>query len=342
MQDTQNIGRVTAGMPSAWHNWSGLKTQLCSAMKRDLCEMNDICLPKRKLLACLVPLLCIFLSTQALAEITRGYAQTCAGQMHYYKAKPDGGATEKTPIIFFHPSPKSGQIYEHVLKEMGRDRIAIAIDSPGFGGSDPMRSAPSMTDIAKVMAEAIEDLGFGPSGAGKVDVFGFHTGSLIAAELALRRPDLVRRVVLSGIPLRSAEDRESLLAAVKTDAQINEDRVQYAWYTTVGAIEEGVAFAEAARSFSENIRALVGPYWHAYHAVWSYPIAERLPQLKAPALILNPPDGEYESTREAYEKYMQSATYVELSSVTEIYQPFIPNWKAWTDALHAWLDQPVR
>ena len=45
----------------------------------------------------------------------------------------------------------------------------------------------------------------------QVDVFGYQLGALLAAELAISRPQQIRRVMLWGVPSYAAQDRVSLL-----------------------------------------------------------------------------------------------------------------------------------
>ena len=49
--------------------------------------------------------------------------------------------------------------------------------------------------------------GWGHEANGPIDACGYHTGAFIATELALRHPDLVRRVVLIGIPFYEGSER---------------------------------------------------------------------------------------------------------------------------------------
>ncbi len=70
-------------------------------------------------------------------RVTRNYRQGRFGQLHYRLAAPQtellGQAISKTPLLFLHSIPNSSRMYNQLLAEMGRDRIAIAIDTPGFG-----------------------------------------------------------------------------------------------------------------------------------------------------------------------------------------------------------------
>src|SRR5690606_6448284 len=74
----------------------------------------------------------------------RGYVDGRFGQMHYHIAQPASGKSKLTPIVFFHQNPKSAYEYELLLKEMGKDRVAIAIDTPGYGESDRPPAPPTM------------------------------------------------------------------------------------------------------------------------------------------------------------------------------------------------------
>ena len=76
-------------------------------------------------------------------NVKRAYVDGRYGQMHYRIAvPPQADTTEHPPIIFFHQSPSSGRPFEGLVSEMGRDRIAMAVDTPGFGDSDAPPSPP--------------------------------------------------------------------------------------------------------------------------------------------------------------------------------------------------------
>ena len=92
------------------------------------------------------------------------------------------------------------------MPELGRDRGVSALDTPGYGESAPPPEPQTIEALTNALSVALGNLGYGDGDV--IDIVGVHTGSLIAAEMALQRPDLVRRVVLSGIPLFEGEDRE--------------------------------------------------------------------------------------------------------------------------------------
>ena len=90
--------------------------------------------------------------------VRRDYLDGRFGQVHYRIARPDNPTA--VPLACFHPSPSSGWLYGRLLAEMGRDRIAVAPDTPGFGESDAPQKAPEIEDYAAAMGEVLDSLGF--------------------------------------------------------------------------------------------------------------------------------------------------------------------------------------
>ena len=280
-------------------------------------------------------------SLAATAEYKRGYVDSRFGQIHFHRAWPAEGADARTPLVFFHQNPKSAVEYEYLLKEMGRDRVALAFDTPGYGESDRPAAAPTMAELAGAMADALDGLGYGAAGQGPVDVFGFHTGVYIAAELALLRPDLVRRIVLSGIAYRTPAQRAELLASLPRDVPLAEDgsKILNRWYLIVIKRAAGVSLERAAQIFVEDIHSL-DKSWFAYNAVWSYDLEQRFPKLTHPALVLQPHELLLEETRRAHRELLPGADYVEIPEIVD--DVFDTGWAEYARELRRWLDAPRR
>lgn len=269
----------------------------------------------------------------------RGYVDTRYGQTHFYSFEPASGPGKKTPIAFFHQNPKSAYEYEPLTSELGKDRVVLAFDTPGYGMSDRPASAPSMSDIAGSMADALAALGYGKGGRnGQVDVFGFHTGTYIASELAIARPDVVRRVVLSGVPYYSAAQRQAKLDALPIAGGIPEDAsfVVRRWHEVVGTRSPGVPIERAAKIFLDDIRSL-DKGWYAYNAVWTFDPDDRLPKITQPILIVQPPESLLNQTREAHRTVLSKATMVEFSDVTKNVFDLIP--QDYAKHMREWLDK---
>ena len=277
------------------------------------------------------------MSRTAMANYGRDYVDGRFGQIHYHRAWPGADAEGKTPLAFFHQNHKSAFEYDYLLREMGRDREALAFDTPGYGYSDPPPGVPTMADFAGAMADALDSLGFGAGGKGPVDVFGLHTGVLIATELALTRPDLVRRVVMSGIPYRSPERRQEILDALPREQKLTEDGawIMDRWKVLVADRSEEVPIKRAAQVFAEAIRPL-DKHWHAYDAVWNYPLAQRLPMLTQPVAILQTHELLLEDTRRAHAELLPQAHYVEIPEVQVNILELA--WKQFAREMRLWLD----
>lgn len=275
------------------------------------------------------------------AKIRRGYVDGRFGQIHYYTAMPSNGTARQSPIVFFHQNPKSGMEYEFLLSDLGRDRIAIAIDTPGYGGSDRPAAPPTMQGLVGAMADALDSMGYGKSGKGGVDVFGFHTGAFIAAELAVSRPDLVNRVVLSGIAFKSLDERRKLLANNPTEYHFPEDasKLLNRWWRIVTTREPGVTLERAQRIFHEDTRSL-GYWWYAYNAVWNYAVDTQLPKITQPVLIIEPHDMLLQETRRAHQLLLPKATYVELPEIKQESRVFETGSPLFARELRKWLDRP--
>ncbi len=173
-----------------------------------------------------------------------------------------------------------------------------------------------MSDFAGAMADALDGLGFGSQSKGRVDLFGFHTGVLIATELALTRPDLVRR-----------------------DFKLPEDgsHIMNRWRVVVQNRAPGVSIERAARSFLEDIRSL-DKFWYASNAMWAYPTTEKLKEMHQPVLLLAAHETLLEHTRAAHRDLLPTADLVELPTVKD--DVFDTGTAELAAALGSWLDHP--
>lgn len=267
----------------------------------------------------------------------KGYVDGPFGQIHYHSAQPADGPGDKTPLVMFHQNPKSAEEYRPLLEIVGQDRLALAFDTPGYGESDRPDTPPSMADISGAMADALDAMGYGKDGKGAVDVFGFHTGVYIASELAITRPDLVRRVVMSGIAYRSPEVRAEILANLPTDKSLPEDGtfIMNRWYLIVIKRAEGVSLERASKVFLEDIHSL-DKSWFAYNAVWTYAPEDRFPQVKQPILVLQPHEMLLDETLKARNELMPDADLIELPGITD--DVFDTGAQEIAAAMLGWLD----
>ncbi|MDX2145822.1 MAG: alpha/beta hydrolase [Rhodospirillaceae bacterium] len=251
-------------------------------------------------------------------SIKRRYVDCRYGQLHLHVAEPAAAkAATRNPILCMHPSPASGRYYLDLLRDLGRDRIAMASDTPGYGESDRPPAPAPMEGYSGAMADALENLGYGDKAGGrKVDLLGYHTGCLIAVDLAIRRPDLIRRLCLVAVPYYgTAERREQLLA--------NLDRAPYGeeptkivemWDGTVKRRAKGVSLEQSIDQFLERMRPGDKEWW-AYEAVFSYDSPARFPLITQPTALLNPHGVLYKETLAAA-PMIKGAKLVDLPELT--------------------------
>ena len=129
-------------------------------------------------------------------HLRKMYVDSRFGQLHLHTAFPSsGGFDELAPLVCVPPSHQTGRVFRPLLKDLGRDRSVYAPDLPGSGESDGPDHAPMVTDQTAAFVDLIDSLRLK-----QVDVIGYQAGSLPAIELALARPEQVRRVLLIGVP----------------------------------------------------------------------------------------------------------------------------------------------
>jgi pimeloyl-ACP methyl ester carboxylesterase len=125
----------------------------------------------------------------------RAYFDCRFGQLHVRTAFPaTGGFDEQVTLFCLHPSGHSGSIFDRFLPLLADARSLYAPDLPGCGESDPPPT-PDCASGATAISDLANDLRLR-----QIDVLGFQGGSQVAVELAIARPELVRRLVLVGIP----------------------------------------------------------------------------------------------------------------------------------------------
>jgi pimeloyl-ACP methyl ester carboxylesterase len=133
----------------------------------------------------------------------------------------------------------------------------------------------------------------------KVDLLGVHTGAAIATELALQLPNLVRRVVMVGVPLLDDAERAAFLSSPwPVPPSDDGSHLSREWERSMSWRGPGVSLDMLAASFADKLRSGARAAWGA-GAVMRYPLSERLAGLTQPLLILRPRDDLWEATARA-------------------------------------------
>lgn len=240
-------------------------------------------------------------------NVWRQYATSRYGQVHFTCAQPSSGAGDKTPVVCFHPSPMSGVYYKTFQRALAADRLVICPDTPGFGNSDGPENPVTIPDYTAALAELLDGLGRKP-----FDVVGCHTGTLIGTELAVSRPDLVRRLSLPSLALFTTEERAKMKAQfggpqpILTDAEF----VPKIWRTTVIEGKDGSP-ERRMEMFVERLKSGTRG-WFGPEASLNYDCEATLKRISQPVqlLVLNEMLGP--NTRRAKD-IVKNSTVVDIS-----------------------------
>ena len=90
------------------------------------------------------------------------------------------------------------------MEASGSYRTVLALDYAGIGQWDTYPDELDVGRLAGIMADSLTSLGWGPNGDGAGDLCGYHTRTMLATELAITRPELIRRIILMSIPYDDA------------------------------------------------------------------------------------------------------------------------------------------
>jgi pimeloyl-ACP methyl ester carboxylesterase len=218
----------------------------------------------------------------AVVHLRRSYAECRSGQMHLWTAYPSGGGfDERTPLICLHHSGGSGRFFAPMLRELGQDRSIYAPDLPGHGSSDPLQGKSAVADFAAVVGDFLDSLRLRT-----VDIFGYQLGAELAAELAIARPQQVRRVMLWGMPAYAAPERTALMLQVAAPGQREDGAdVIEEWRRALERRGPGAPTTAIAEDFGDRLRAGSNGA-KAFAAAIDYPVTERLPLMKQQTLVL--------------------------------------------------------
>jgi len=187
-------------------------------------------------------------------RLRRAYFECRYGQLHVHNAIPAGGGfDEQTTLICLHASSGTGRAFLEVSRILGASRSVYSPDTPGCGESDAPPQQLSIGGYAESIGDFLDSMRFR-----QVDLLGAHSGAAVAAELAISRPKVVRRVVMVGAPALDAEQRRS--------------------YRDLSAPEGTPRGALWARA-----------------AVIDWDPDQRLPMVKQPLLVLRPRDNFWEA-----------------------------------------------
>lgn len=229
-------------------------------------------------------------------KVRRQFVDLPHGQIHCRTA---GHSAEGTPLVMLHASPGSSKQLEPLVGMLGHHRPVVAPDCPGNGDSEPLdQEAPEIDALADVLLDALEARF---TGGQKVDLYGSHTGARLACSIALRYPHRVRRIVLDGFGLYTADERDEILGtyAPEQTPDVLGQHLMWAWHFARDqwiwfpwfdkTIDKRVTLDLPSAAFLHDlfveIMKSIETYHRSYRAAFRYDMSEAVPRLTQPVLI---------------------------------------------------------
>jgi pimeloyl-ACP methyl ester carboxylesterase len=178
---------------------------------------------------------------------------------------------------------------------------ALNVDLPGFGSSPPPAAATGASGYARVLAEALDGAGTGP-----VVLIGHSFGGRVAVALAAARPDLVRALVLTGVPLlrpegpaRKPKLSVRLARALHRRGLVNDARLEALRqkhgsddYRRATGVMRDVLVTVVNESYEDELRALTCPValvWGEDDTAAPLAIAQRAQSILAEGILVTLP-----------------------------------------------------
>jgi pimeloyl-ACP methyl ester carboxylesterase len=125
----------------------------------------------------------------------------------YREVGPKGGI----PVVFFVHLAATLDNWDPRIIDIAKNRHVITFDQPGVGASTGQvpHNIEAMADDAYTFIKAL--------GFNKIDVFSFSLGGMIAQDLTLKHPDLVRKLILTGTGPRGGKDMDKVVGTTYRD-----------------------------------------------------------------------------------------------------------------------------
>jgi pimeloyl-ACP methyl ester carboxylesterase len=223
--------------------------------------------------------------------ISRSYVETPRGRVHLRMSGPD-----MSPLIALHSAPGSSAPLTPLLTGLGKGRRVIAPDFIGNGDSGKIDAPVDIATLARDALSVADALGLQ-----RFDLWGTHTGALIAMEAAIIAPERVGRVILEAPPLLAPAFTVDLLAnyfpplvpdgwGLYLQHAWNMRRDMFLfwpWYRAERDAARPLDVPDAAflHDWTIGLLASGATYHRSYRAAFEYDTRARMPLLTRPAFV---------------------------------------------------------
>jgi pimeloyl-ACP methyl ester carboxylesterase len=169
-----------------------------------------------------------------------GHYATVAGYGMYYEEYGRG-----RPVVLLHGGLNTiAGSFARQIPVLARAHHVIAVEQVGHGHTADARETFTYAQMADDTAALLRQLNVAPA-----DLVGWSDGGIIALVIARRYPDLVRRLVVSGVSVdvegQRPEDVQALRDESSAAGTTVADKVRQLWLTPVVLAREDLARIEA-------------------------------------------------------------------------------------------------
>jgi pimeloyl-ACP methyl ester carboxylesterase len=166
-------------------------------------------------------------TVRAAAEPTQWIKAKIHGHRIYYAMRGSGPT-----LVFLHGGGDSGEhSFARQLDVFSEHHHIVAPDQVGQGRTPDIPGALSYTAMMEDTAQLLRVLKLR-----NVDVVGFSDGGILGLMLAVRHPELVRRLVISGVNIAPEglrpEDLEELRATQIPKPKTIDEKLAHLWFTS--------------------------------------------------------------------------------------------------------------
>jgi pimeloyl-ACP methyl ester carboxylesterase len=257
--------------------------------------------------------------------------------------EPNDGAA---PIVFIHGLGGCWQNWLENIPRAAQEHRVIALDLPGFSGSEMPVEDISISNFARTVVELLDAVGIDEAPV----VVGNSMGGFVAAEIGIRHPDHCREIALvsaAGISSTNARRRPAVtgaraLAAVTSFALARREfvaqrpRARHALLAWVlrhpTRIKPDMAFqmmyGAGSPGFLDSLEALIG-----------YDFRDRLGEVRCPTLLVWGREDNLVPVGDAdeYERLIPNARKVILDDTGHV--PMIERPQTFNDLLMEFVDE---
>ena len=212
--------------------------------------------------------------------IRKAYADTSGGQCHYRYQNGTGD-----PVVFLHQTPSSSQMFEAIMVRL-QDHSTYAIDTPGFGQSFNPNHVPTMEEYSGWLMETIQSFSID-----RLHLFGHHTGSSMAVQIAHDHPDLITSLTLIGPFIATFEEKEEMRKVISSDWGPVEDgsHLMTVWRLVGNDLGAKGNIELHHREMLDALRAHASAH-QTHEALWEYDFMKFFKSIKCPMLVMCAPD----------------------------------------------------